>query len=510
MPQVSDHAPLLMIAVDRDSDAPMHRQVFDQIRDAILGGRLAPGRRLPSSRALADELSVSRNTVLAAYDQLFAEGYTEGQVGSGTRVSRVLPEDVLAARSAAEKNADHRVDPETILSEKGRALLSAKPRVHRSASSGEFRPGLPEIDRFPWAQWSRMVAKFWRNPPRQLVSYGDPGGYMPLRVAIADYLRAVRGLSCEAEQVIVTAGAQQAIDLAARALLNPGEKAWIEDPGYAGIRGVLTATETTLVPLPVDDEGLVVSEGIKRAPDARMAVVTPSHQYPLGPVMSLKRRLELLEWARESGAWILEDDYDSEYRYAGRPLSALQGLDSNGRVIYAGTFSKVMFPAIRLGYLVVPPALAEPIIRIRRTLDDQTAIVMQPVLTEFIESGHFAAHIRRMRVLYAERQRILVDAVRTHLGDVLEIEPDEAGMHVVATFRPGCGLVDSEVANAAAKADLTLYSLSDFYLGKPDRSGLVLGYAGLSTREIRKGIERLAGVIAGLKASGGVSRTKRS
>jgi GntR family transcriptional regulator/MocR family aminotransferase len=491
-----------MIAVDRASAAPMHRQVYDQIRDAILGGRLAPGRRLPSTRALADELSVSRNTVLVAYDQLFAEGYTEGHVGSGTRVSRILPEDVLAARTQAEKRSLSGTVPNTVLSQKGQAILAAKPNVHRRSSSGQaFRPGLPEIERFPWTQWSRMVAKFWRSPPRHLVSYGEPGGYMPLRIAIADYLRAVRGLICDAEQVIVTAGAQQAIDLAARTLLDPGDRVWIEDPGYAGIKGVLTATEAELVPLPVDDQGLVVSEGIVRAPDARMAVVTPSHQYPLGAVMSLARRLELLEWATESGAWILEDDYDSEYRYAGRPLSALQGLDSTGRVIYVGTFSKVMFPAIRLGYMVVPPALAEPIIRIRRSLDDQTAIVMQPVLTEFIESGHFSAHIRRMRILYAERQQALVDAVQMLLGDVLEIAPDEAGMHVVAMIRPETGLSDVEIAEAAASVGLSVYPLSEFYIGEPDRSGLVLGYAGSEAREIRRSVEKLARVIAGFSIS---------
>lgn len=499
MPQVSDHAPLLMVAVDRHISTPMHRQVYDQIRDAILGGRLAPGRRLPSTRALADELAVSRNTVLAAYDQLFAEGYTEGEIGSGTRVSRVLPEDVLAARSAAARHGASSMIPEAELSEKGRALLASRPRVHRPIKADAFRPGLPEIDRFPWTQWSRMIAKFWRNPPRALVSYGDPGGHIPLRIAIADYLRAVRGLNCVAEQVIVTAGAQQAIDLAARALLDPGEKVWIEDPGYAGIRGVLTATEAELIPLPVDDQGLVVSEGVRRAPDARMAVVTPSHQYPLGPVMSLARRLELLEWATESNAWILEDDYDSEYRYAGRPLSALQGLDSTGRVIYVGTFSKVMFPAIRLGYMVVPPALADPIIRIRRSLDDQTAIVMQPVLTEFIESGHFSAHIRRMRLLYAERQQVLIEAVRSRLGEVMTIEPDEAGMHVVAMIRPETGLKDAAITDAANAQGLSIYPLSEFYVGTPDRNGLVLGYAGSSVREIKRGVEKLADVIAQLK-----------
>lgn len=489
MPQAADRAPLLMIAVDRAAQTPMHRQVFDQIRDAILGGRLAPGRRLPSSRALADEIGVSRNTVLAAYDQLFAEGYTEGQVGSGTTVSRVLPEDVLAARAAKRPPAG---GEGAGLSNAGRALMGSKPRVQRGASNNTFRPGLPEISRFPWNHWSRMVAKFWRKPPRHLVSYGEPGGFMPLRISIADYLRAVRGLACDAEQVIVTAGAQQAIDLAARALLDRGDKVWIEEPGYAGIKGVLTAAGAELVPVPVDNDGLVVRAGRAQAPGARMAVVTPSHQYPLGAVMSLGRRLELLEWATEHNAWILEDDYDSEYRYSGRPLSALQGLDTSGRVIYVGTFSKVLFPAIRLGYMVVPPGLAEPMIRIRRSLDDQTAISMQPVLSEFIETGHFAAHIRRMRTLYAERQSVLVREITKRLSDVLDVAPDEAGMHLVARIRPSCDVSDSEIAAKAVHAGLTLYPLSDFYIGPPTQNGLVLGYAGIEEREICTGVERLA------------------
>lgn len=492
MPQAADRAPLLMIAVDRTTSTPMHRQVFDQIREAILGGRLAPGRRLPSSRALADEIGVSRNTVLAAYDQLFAEGYTEGQVGSGTTVSRVLPEEVLAARAAKRPPVG---GEGAGLSNAGRALLGSKPRVDRSTSSSIFRPGLPEISRFPWNHWSRMVAKFWRKPPRHLVSYGEPGGYMPLRVAIADYLRAVRGLACEAEQVIVTAGAQQAIDLAARALLDRGDKVWIEEPGYAGIKGVLTAAGAELVPVPVDQDGLVVSAGRGLAPNARMAVVTPSHQYPLGSVMSLARRLDLLEWATEHNAWILEDDYDSEYRYSGRPLSALQGLDTSGRVIYVGTFSKVLFPAIRLGYMVVPPGLAEPMIRIRRSLDDQTAISMQPVLSEFIETGHFAGHIRRMRTLYAERQSVLINEISRRLSGVLDVAPDEAGMHLVARIRTVCGLSDADIATRAAAQNLTVYPLSEFYIGQPIQNGLVLGYAGTEERDICAGVERLARLL---------------
>ncbi len=499
MPQAADRAPLLMVSVDRQNAVPMHRQIYDQIRDAILGGRLSPGRRLPSTRALADELKVSRNTVLSAFDQLFAEGYTEGQIGSGTQVSRILPEDVLAARASPKLRDERHLDPADVLSKNGHALLHAKPRVRRDVSGSAFRPGMPEIDRFPWNYWSRMIAKFWRNPPRSLVSYGEPGGYMPLRVAIAEYLCAVRGLVCEADQVIITAGAQQAIDLVARALLNPGDKVWIEDPGYAGIKGVLTAAGATLVPLPIDAQGLIVGEGVRQALNSRMAVVTPSHQYPLGAVMSLSRRLELLKWAAENNAWILEDDYDSEYRYAGRPLSALQGLDTKGRVIYVGTFSKVMFPAVRLGYMVVPKGLAQPMMDIRRSLDDQTAIAMQPVLTEFIESGHFAQHIRRMRTLYADRQQTLLDAIKSKLSEVLEIAPDEAGMHIVAHIKPECGLVDTDIAEQAAQHKLTLFPLSEFYLGKADRNGLVLGYAGVEERDIKRGVEKLAKIIAALK-----------
>ena len=494
MPQAADRVPLLMLAVDRDSSAPMHRQVFDQIRGAILDGRLAPGHRLPSTRALANELEVSRNTVLAAYDQLLAEGYTEGQTGSGTRVSNVLPEDVLAARTQALQGAD--MPTSGWLSRSGARLAALQAPAGRvPGRSRAFRPGLPEIDRFPWNHWSRIVAKFWRGPPRHLVSYGEIGGYMPLRVAIAEYLRSVRGLKCVAEQVIVTAGAQQAIDLAARALLDPSDRVWIEDPGYAGIKGVLTAAGAELVPVPVDDAGIDVAAGRVRAPEARMAVVTPSHQYPLGSVMSLPRRLELLEWASESNAWILEDDYDSEYRYAGRPLSALQGMDASGRVIYVGTFSKVLFPAIRLGYMVVPPGLQDAMLQVRRALDDQTAIAMQPVLADFIESGHFAAHVRRMRTLYHERQGILIKAIERRLKGILTVSPDEAGMHLVAEVDPACGLSDGDVSKIAADLGYTVLPLSAFYMGKPLRAGVLLGYAGLEERDINAGIDKLADAL---------------
>ncbi len=494
MPRAAERAPLIALDVDRSSDAPMHRQIFDQLRDAILSGRLQAGRRLPSSRALAGELGVSRNTVLAAFDQLLAEGYTEGKVGSGTRVAHALPDDFMTADAAAR--AAHTEKPHSPrLSAIGEALSGAKPRMNRKPVHRAFRPGLPEVDRFPWNHWSRLVAKFWRRPPRELVSYGETAGFQPLRAAIADYLRAVRGLDCGPDQVIVTAGAQQAIDLAARALLDPGDKVWIEEPGYAGIRGVLTAVGAELVPVGVDADGLDVAAGRAAAPDARMAVVTPSHQYPLGAVLSLTRRAALLDWARDADAWIMEDDYDSEYRYAGRPISALQGLDRGGRVIYCGTFSKVLFPAIRIGYLVVPPNLVDAILGVRALIDDQTAIAMQPVLASFIESGHFAQHIRRMRTLYAERQETLLTALRTELSGVLDVQPDEAGMHLVGDIRPDIGVLDADVAAMALERGMTIYPLSRFFVGRPTRNGLVLGYAGVEERDIVAGVRKLAGIF---------------
>ncbi len=507
MPQAGNRAPLIAVDITDDTAVPKHRQIFDQLRTAILDGRLRPGRRLPSTRALAKEIGVSRNTVMSAYDQLLAEGYTSGTVGSGTRVSEVLPEDVLAARSVHGDTRNAEDARPQRLSQTAMILQKAPPRPPSGGRSQAFKTGTPEIERFPWNLWSRMIARFWRQPPRTLLSYGEVGGYMPLRAAIADYLRAVRGLKCETEQVVVTTGAQQAIDLAVRCLLDPGDTVWAEEPGYVGIRGVVTAVGATLAPVPVDAEGLNVAAGIRSAPNARMAIVTPSHQYPLGTVMSLRRRLELMEWAAAQDAWILEDDYDSEYRYTGRPLSALQGLDAAGRVIYVGTFSKVLFPAIRLGYLVLPPDLVQPFLRVRRNLDDQTPIAMQPVLAEFIDSGHFAAHVRRMRVLYAERQAMLTAALRETLADRITIEGEEAGMHIVARFAPNLGVRDIDVEQRAAEAGLTVAALSRYYTGAERQNGLLLGYASVPERDIKRGVATLGHVIDELAAVQSLAET---
>jgi GntR family transcriptional regulator/MocR family aminotransferase len=314
-----------------------------------------------------------------------------------------------------------------------------------------------------------------------------------LREEIAAYLGAARAVECGWEQVIVVSGSQQALDLAARVLLDPGDAAWVEDPGYAGARGALIAAGARIVPVPVDEEGLRVSDGVRRAADARLAYVSPSHQYPLGATMSVSRRLELLAWASRTGAWVLEDDYDSEYRYTGRPLEALQGLDAEGRVIYLGTFSKVLSPALRLGYLVVPPDLVDPFSAARELTDRHSPLVEQAVLARFIAEGHFARHIRRMRTLYAERQDILVEAAAGDLRGLLDVRPAEAGMHLVGWLPDRTD--DREAMRRAAARGVEAIALSMYGIEPPARGGLLLGYAAVGEAGIRAGVRRLAAAL---------------
>ena len=488
------------LGLERTSSVPLYRQLYDGLREAILSGRLRPGVRLPSTRVLAQDLGASRNTALAAFGQLLAEGYLEGRVGAGTTVARTLPETFLRARPEAAGTGRPGRRPR--LSRRGALLLGTRAGLAGGTMLARpFRPGLPGLDAFPFDLWTRLVARRWRRVPRQLLDYGDPAGHAPLREAIAAYLGEARAVRCEASQVIVVTGAQQAVDLAARVLLDPGDTAWVEDPGYQGARGALVAAGIRLAPVPVDEEGLDVRRGARGAPGARLVYVTPSHQYPLGVTMSLQRRLALLEWASASGAWILEDDYDSEYRYAGRPLAALQGLDTAGRVIYAGTFSKVLFPALRLGYLVVPPGLVDPFVAARALADRHSPSVTQAALADFIEGGHFARHVRRTRALYAERQAALVGAARGVLGGLLEVTPAEAGMHLMGWLPDG---VDDRAASCAALVHEVDAPPLSAYRARPDRGGkrgerggLMLGYAAYAPREIDEACARLALALRG-------------
>lgn len=494
MGRSSNAVPLAAASLDPHARAPLYRQLYESLRAAILEGRLAPGTRLPATREMADELSVSRNTVMSAFEQLLAEGYVEGRVGAGTFVSASLPDDLLNAR-AQVKSAPRASVKGRRLSRRGDVMAATSLTLHAPAFGAvrPFRTGIPALDAFPFDVWSRIVARHWRKPRRDLLAYGDPAGLRPLREAIAHYLGAARAVRCTPEQVLVVAGTQQAVDLAARVLLDENDAAWVEEYGYLAARGAFRAAGARLVAVPVDDEGINVAAGALLCPDARMAYVSPSHQYPLGVTLSLARRLELLEWASRAGAWILEDDYDSEFRYEGRPLAAMQGLDREGRVIYLGTFSKVIFPSLRLGYMVVPADLVDAFAAARALVGWCSPVVEQAIVADFITEGHFARHIRRMRALYSERRATLADALRRELGDAVEIAPSGAGMHLLA--RLGEGVDDAAVAREARARGVQAQPLSSFApeaCATKARGGLVLGYAAYNERETRDGAQKLA------------------
>lgn len=480
------------VALDPEAAVPLYQQLYESLRDAILSGRLKGGMRLPPTRTLAAELDVSRNTVVNAFDQLTAEGYIEAKVGAGSYVASDLPEDILALRSQSiDVRPSERWDRAGVLSRRGQTIAAAPVRFGPS-KSGPFQPGLPALDAFPFNVWQQLMDRRWRYLPPASFGYGDAAGYGPLREAIATYLGATRGVRCEAEQIIVVAGTQQAINLAAHILLDPGDQVWMEDPGYPDGRMALLGAGVQPIAVPVDDEGISIKLGCQRCPDARMAYITPSYQYPLGIRMSLGRRLRLLEWAKQANAWILEDDYDSEYRYAGRPLAALQGLDHAGRVIYIGTFSKVLFPALRLGYVVVPHDLIDGFTAALALANRCLPVLPQAVLVDFFAEGHFARHMRRMRTLYADRQALLVELVHKKLAGQIEIDPADAGLHLMGWLPDGDDAVTSaRLAEHGIKAP----PLSSYAVRLQPRPGLVLGYAALSERQIRDGVETMARVL---------------
>lgn len=486
--------PLAIPPLDRAGGASLQDQLYAALRLAVLEGRLSAGARLPPTRLLATDLGVSRNTVAAVFDRLVAEGYLEARVGDGTYVTRSLPDDLLHARRPAGHavRLRHRDDG---LSERGRLLLANPVSMERNPDLPRaFRPASPNVDAFPRREWARLVDRRLRQSGSGLLGYGDPAGHRPLREAIAAYLGMTRGVNCEPGQIIVVGGSQQGLDLVARMLLDPGDVAAIEEPGYPGARAALLAAGARLLPIPVDGEGIVVGPALA---GARLIYTTPSHQFPLGATMSLSRRLALLAHAAAADAWVLEDDYDGEYRYSGRPLPALQGLDADGRVIYLGTFSKVLFPALRIGYLVVPPPLVDAFTAARTLADRGSPLLEQAALADFVAGGHFARHIRRTRLLYAERQRVLVESARRALGGLLEVGPAEAGMHLVGRLPTG---TDDQLAwRRAAANGVSSLPLSACALGEAPFPGLLLGYAAPNADEIRSGVERLRRALATLR-----------
>jgi len=487
---------LPVVAVDRRVGRPLHRQIYDAFRLAIVERRLRPGQRIPSTRVLATEIGVSRFPVLNAYAQLLAEGYLESRVGAGTVVSASLPEQLTSSATAevgksAAEGTGRRTGRRPVASRC--ALLPGSEALPWFIHTGPFRVGQVAFDQFPLQTWSALMARHCRSLNRGAVHYGDLMGSRALRQAIANYLRTARSVRSEAEQVLIVNGSQQALEITARVLLNPGDPVWMEDPNYRLARDVFHLAECRLIPVPVDDQGLNVAAGIKKCRKARAAFVTPSHQFPLGVTMSASRRLQLLDWAQKAGAWIIEDDYDSEYRYESLPIASLQGLDTNGRVIYIGTLSKVFFPALRMGYVVVPPDLVRRFVTMRRVMDLGPPSLAQEVLAEFIEEGHFARHIRRMRVHYSELRQVLVAQLRESLCEELEIVGDEAGMHVTVFLKSHHK--DEEIARRAVQHNLSLWPVSRSYFARP-RQGFILGFGGLTTREIPDAVRRLRRLLS--------------
>lgn len=472
-----------LIPVDRDLDMPLHRQVYAGLRDAILRGNLKPGQQVPSSRGLAAALGISRFPVLDAYSQLSAEGYFESRVGAGTFVADSLRiHQKQATRPTAISAGGRRVS-------RWAGLFPQFKKVPWRNGLGAFAVHQPAIDQFPFQVWSKLVARNSRSPRAHAFHHVDPLGLKPFREAICTYLSTSRAVRCDPDQIMIVSGSQQALDITTRVLLNPGDRVWIEEPCYGLLHSVLAGAACRIAPIPVDDEGMIISHGVKRAGNARAAFVTPSHQYPLGVTMSISRRLQLLEWASRSSGWIVEDDYDSEFRFDSQPIASLQGLDTAGRVIYIGTFSKVLFPSLRLGYIVIPPDLVEHFMAVRFAMDIFPPFLFQEVLTDFMSAGHFVRHIRRMRTLYKTRRIALVESLREVFGEFLGIQGSEAGMHLCVTLPRGFS--DTRLAKQAANEKLWLYPLSPCWSEGPGRQGFILGFGNTPEEKMRGEVLRL-------------------
>jgi GntR family transcriptional regulator / MocR family aminotransferase len=477
----------LALTPDKTAVTPLYRQLYQQIRQLILDGKLPPHTRLPASRDLARQYGLGRVTVTAAYAQLEAEGYLVSRTGAGTFVA-AIPQRPLAADNQPAfipslSNWGRRVT--TLPLEEEPALPKERPEIDFG-----FGRSFPHI--FPYDIWRRLLARYLSTDDVMLSRYGSVAGFYPLRQAVADYLERLRGVKAGAEQVIIVSGMQQALDILARLLLNSGDGVLVETPGYAAAFELFRLHGARLTAVAVDDEGLTVA-AIPAHVQARLVFVTPSNQFPRGGSMPVNRRLELLAWARQNEAMVLEDDYDGELRYSGHPVAALQGLDGDGRVVYLGTFSKVLFPALRLGYVVLPPALIEPFLHAKGLVDRGSPTLTQAAVADFITEGHFERHLHRLRQEYGERRQTLVDALAHELGGRVRYAPVAAGLHVMLDLEPDRD--EMEVVRRAAAVGVGVYPGAPYHLVRPSPPSILLGFSGLSSAEIEEGVRRLGEVI---------------
>ena len=483
---------MIRLTVDPNNADAAYRQVYRQLRAAILSGELPPGSRLPATRALARASGIARVTVVEAYRQLEAEGFTESRVGAGTFVAAGVVAAGVVADGRVAASGDAPVAFRPALTEWGRRAVEAG---HSAPSPDSGRPeidfglGRAFAELFPYDIWRRLLARYLSTDDAMLSRYGSPAGFFPLRQAVAGYLGRARGVRCAAEQVVIVSGAQQALDILSRLLLNPGEEVVVETPGYRDAFTLFRLHGAQLVGLPVDEEGLPVDR-IPAGCRARLAFVTPTHQFPKGGTMPLARRMALLAWARARGALVIEDDYDGDLRYDGHSLAALQGVDADGRVVYLGTFSKVLFPALRLGYLVLPPPLVTPFVRAKDLVDRGAPTLTQAAVADFIAEGHFERHLRHLRRLYGQRRATLGAALTARLGERMHFSPLAAGLHVM--LFPEAGVDEARLVREAAARGVRVHPGAPYHLERPAPPSLLLGFSGLSEAEIVEGVRRLA------------------
>lgn len=482
MSHISTHPLWGSLALNRGGGLSMQDQIVQFFRTAILSGTLKGGRKVPSSRRLSTEHGISRTTAVEAYARLAAEGYLTPRPGSGLFVCDALPEDYLM-RAASHSLASPAVSDVW--------APARNEHVEAAADTAALTPWIPALDHFPWKDWARLTAQVHRERPIDALGYGDPRGERALRQAIAEYLAVARGVSCTADQIIVIGSSKQGVDMAVRAAIAPGDKVWIEEPGHSVERDIIDGAGRIPVPIPVDRAGIDVSEALRQAPEARLAMVTPAHQFPLGYTLSLDRRLALLSWAESTGAYVVENDHDGEYRYASRPRPPLHTLDRTGRVIYIGSFSNILAPGLRMAYLVAPLTLVDAFLVMRASL---APLPIQLVLARFISGGRLSVHLRRMRGLYAQRRSDLIDALKQEARDVLEVVvAPEAGMHLVVALRRQ--IDDVAAVRRCRDNGVFVYPLSPCYATNKRRSGFIVGFASTRPEKIRPSVRTLADII---------------
>lgn len=478
------------IIINKNLPLPVYRQLYNEFRSATLTGRFRPGQQIPPSRELANYFNISRTTVLLAFENLFAEGYIKGKPGSGTYINDELPENLLFTKQNSDKNSQQKKQNK-LPQAKGFHLKKYLADERLDYNKFEpFKPGVPDLNEFPFHIWTKLIAASVKDISKSDFGYSSSAGYKPLRNVIANYVRAARGVNCEAEQIIIVNGSQQGIDLVCKVLLNKNDAVLFEEPGYTGARDIFSSAGINVIPTPVDEEGINFKKTKK---NQSIIYTTPSHQYPLGVTMSLNRRLELLDYSTSNNCWILEDDYDSEYRYKGQPLSSLQGIDNSDSVIYMGTFSKVMFPGLRLGYLIVPENLIESFTAAKMLTDKNSPIFEQAALEKFITDGHYGRHIRRMRMIYEKRKEVFYNCVEKNLGEHISLHPTDAGLHTIGWLKSVNN--DVEFAKRMFRGGIYTPPLSFYSITKKCKPGLVFGYAAYSEQQIKSTIKKMASLL---------------